>query len=86
MDDDAERAPEMLPGLLHFIVMQYFGEDAAWEEMAAAPLATVECAARSRGSGPPRALGARVHARGALEGDVAVLALGLGNPLGLQHA
>jgi AcrR family transcriptional regulator len=39
MDDDAERAPEMLPGLLHFVVMQYFGEDAAWEEMAAAPLA-----------------------------------------------
>jgi len=39
MDGDAERAPEMLPGLLHFVVMQYFGEDAAWEEMAAAPLA-----------------------------------------------
>jgi AcrR family transcriptional regulator len=39
MDDDAARAPEMLPGLLHFVVMQYFGEDAAWEEMAAAPLA-----------------------------------------------
>jgi AcrR family transcriptional regulator len=40
MDGEAERAPEMLPGLLHFVVMQYFGEDAAWEEMAAAPLAT----------------------------------------------
>lgn len=40
MDGDAERAPEMLPGLLHFVVMQYFGEDAAWEEMAAASLAT----------------------------------------------
>jgi AcrR family transcriptional regulator len=39
MDGDAARAPEMLPGLLHFVVMQYFGEDAAWEEMAAAPLA-----------------------------------------------
>ena len=39
MDGDAERAPEMLPGLLHFVVMQYYGEDAAWEEMAAAPLA-----------------------------------------------
>jgi AcrR family transcriptional regulator len=40
MDGDAERAAEMLPGLLHFVVMQYFGEDAAWEEMTAAPLAT----------------------------------------------
>jgi AcrR family transcriptional regulator len=39
MDGDAERAPEMLPGLLHFVVMQYYGEDAAWEEMAAAPIA-----------------------------------------------
>jgi AcrR family transcriptional regulator len=40
MSDEPERAPEMLPGLLHFVVMQYFGEDAAWEEMTAAPLAT----------------------------------------------
>ncbi len=40
LDGDAERAPEMLPGLLHFVVMQYLGESAAWEEMAAAPLAT----------------------------------------------
>jgi AcrR family transcriptional regulator len=40
MDGDAARAPEMLPGLLYFAVRQYFGEDAAWEEMAAAPLAT----------------------------------------------
>jgi len=40
MDGDAEHAPEMLPGLLYFVVMQYFGESAAWEEMAAAPLAT----------------------------------------------
>jgi AcrR family transcriptional regulator len=39
MDGDAERAPDMLPGILHFIVMQYFGEDAAWDEMTAAPLA-----------------------------------------------
>jgi AcrR family transcriptional regulator len=38
MDGDAARVPEMLPGLLHFVAMQYFGEDAAWEEMAAAPL------------------------------------------------
>jgi AcrR family transcriptional regulator len=40
MDGDAANAPEMLPGLLHFVVMQYFGEAAAWEEMTAAPLAT----------------------------------------------
>ncbi len=40
MDGDAERAPEMLPGLLHFVVMQYFGEQAAWEEMTAASVAT----------------------------------------------
>lgn len=40
MDGDAERAPEMLPGLLHFVVMQYFGEAAAWEELTAASVAT----------------------------------------------
>ncbi len=40
MSDEPETAPEMLPGLLHFVVMQYFGEDAAWEELTAAPLAT----------------------------------------------
>jgi AcrR family transcriptional regulator len=40
MDGDAEHAPEMLPGLLYFVVMQYFGEAAAWEEMAAAPVST----------------------------------------------
>ena len=40
MSDEPETAPEMLPGLLHFVVMQYFGEDAAWEEMTAAPRAT----------------------------------------------
>jgi AcrR family transcriptional regulator len=40
MSDEPETAPEMLPGLLYFVVMQYFGEDAAWEEMTAAPLAT----------------------------------------------
>lgn len=53
MDGDAERAPEMLPGLLHFVVMQYFGEDAAWEEMTAAPLATWQ-ARREAASQPPR--------------------------------
>jgi AcrR family transcriptional regulator len=40
MGDEPETAPEMLPGLLHFVVMQFYGEDAAWEEMTAAPLAT----------------------------------------------
>jgi|SRR5689334_3105146 len=40
MDDDAASAPEMLPGLLYFVVMQYFGEAAAWEEMTAAPVST----------------------------------------------
>jgi AcrR family transcriptional regulator len=40
MSDEPETAPEMLPGLLHFVVMQFYGEDAAWEEMTAAPLAT----------------------------------------------
>jgi hypothetical protein len=40
MSDEPETAAEMLPGLLHFVVMQFFGEDAAWEEMTAAPLAT----------------------------------------------
>jgi AcrR family transcriptional regulator len=40
MSNEPETAPEMLPGLLHFVVMQFFGEDAAWEELTAAPLAT----------------------------------------------
>lgn len=52
LDGDAERSPEMLPGLLHFVVMQYLGEGAAWDEMAAAPLATWQArrAAASQGS------------------------------------
>jgi len=40
MDGDGERAPEMLPGLLHFVVLQFFGEKAAWEELTAASHAT----------------------------------------------
>jgi AcrR family transcriptional regulator len=40
LDGEAERAPELLPGLLYFVVGQYFGDAAAWEEMSAAPLAT----------------------------------------------
>jgi AcrR family transcriptional regulator len=40
MAGDAPKAPELLPGLLYFVVGQYFGEEAAWEEMTAAPLAS----------------------------------------------
>jgi len=40
LDGEAERAPELLPGLLYFVVDQYFDEATAWEEMSAAPLAT----------------------------------------------
>ena len=40
MDGDAAKTPEMLPGLLYFVVMQYFGEEAAWEEMTAASVST----------------------------------------------
>lgn len=54
MDGDAARAPEMLPGLLHFVVMQYYGEDAAWEEMTAAPLATWQARRVAASQGPPR--------------------------------
>ncbi len=39
-DDPPETAPELLPGILHFVVMQFYGEDAAWEELTAAPIAT----------------------------------------------
>jgi AcrR family transcriptional regulator len=52
LDGDAERAPEMLPGLLHFVVMQYLGESAAWEEMAAAPLATWQARRAAAAQGP----------------------------------
>jgi AcrR family transcriptional regulator len=39
-DGEADRIPQMLASLLHFVVMPYLGEAAAWEEMTAAPLAT----------------------------------------------
>ncbi|HEX7059291.1 MAG TPA: TetR/AcrR family transcriptional regulator [Solirubrobacterales bacterium] len=39
MDGDAKSIPDLLPGILHFVVLQYLGEEAAWEEMTAAPLA-----------------------------------------------
>lgn len=54
LDGDAERAPEMLPGLLHFVVMQYLGESAAWEEMTAAPLATWKARRAAASEGSPR--------------------------------
>ena len=53
LDGDAARAPEMLPGLLHFVVMQYLGETAAWEEMTAAPLATWNARREAAAQGPP---------------------------------
>jgi hypothetical protein len=53
LDGDAESAPDMLPGLLHFVVMQYLGEGPAWEEMAAAPLATWQARRAAAAQGPP---------------------------------
>jgi AcrR family transcriptional regulator len=56
MAGEAGRAPEMLPGLMHFAVMQYCGEEAAWEEMASAPLASWKSRRRanlSNGPEPP---------------------------------
>lgn len=53
LDGDAGRAPEMLPGLLHFVVMQYLGEAAAWEEMTAAPLATWRARREAAAQGSP---------------------------------
>lgn len=40
LSDEPETAPELLPGILHFVVGQFYGEDAAWEELTAAPIAT----------------------------------------------
>ena len=54
LDGNAEQAPEMLPGLLHFVVMQYLGESAAWEEMTAAPLATWQARRAAASQGPPQ--------------------------------
>jgi AcrR family transcriptional regulator len=53
LDGDAAQAPEMLPGLLHFVVMQYLGEPAAWEELTAAPLATWQARREAAAQGPP---------------------------------
>jgi AcrR family transcriptional regulator len=54
MDGEAAKAPEMLPGLLHFVVMQYLGESAAWEEMSAAPVATWQARRAAAAQLPPR--------------------------------
>jgi AcrR family transcriptional regulator len=54
LDGDGERAPDMLPGLLHFVVMQYLGESAAWEEMTAAPLATWQARRAAAAQGPAK--------------------------------
>jgi AcrR family transcriptional regulator len=54
MDGEAAKAPEMLPGLLHFVVMQYLGESAAWEEMSAAPVATWQARRTAAAQMPPR--------------------------------
>lgn len=52
MDGEAKQAPDLLPGLLYFVVSQYFGEAAAWEEMAAAPLATWQARRAAAGELP----------------------------------
>jgi AcrR family transcriptional regulator len=49
---EARTAPEALPGILHFVVMQYFGQEAAWEEMTAAPLATWDSRRRAASEVP----------------------------------
>jgi AcrR family transcriptional regulator len=49
---EARKAPEALPGILHFVVMQYYGEEAAWEEMTSAPLATWESRRRAAAEMP----------------------------------
>ncbi|HEX6229350.1 MAG TPA: hypothetical protein VFZ41_07795 [Solirubrobacterales bacterium] len=44
---EADKVPELLPGILHFVVMQYLGKDAAWEEMTSASVATWEARRRA---------------------------------------
>jgi AcrR family transcriptional regulator len=52
LNDEASKAPEALPGILHFVVVQYFGPEAAWEEMASAPLATWDSRRRAAAEMP----------------------------------
>jgi AcrR family transcriptional regulator len=49
---EAKTAPEALPGILHFVVMQYYGEEAAWAEMTSAPLATWDSRRRAAAEMP----------------------------------
>ena len=49
---EAKTAPEALPGILHFVVMQYYGQEAAWEEMTSAPLATWDARRRAAAEMP----------------------------------
>jgi AcrR family transcriptional regulator len=49
MDGGGGEAPKLLPGLLYFVSMQYLGEEAAWEEMAAAPQASWSSRRRAAG-------------------------------------
>ena len=51
---DAERVPEMLPSLLYMAVMPYFGGEVAWEEMAAAPVASWSSRRRTASELPRR--------------------------------
>ncbi len=53
MDDAAAEAPDLLPGLLYFVVRQFYGEQAAWEEMTAAPLAQWQARRGAAGVGSP---------------------------------
>jgi AcrR family transcriptional regulator len=46
-NDEAAKAPELLPGILHFVVMQYLGKEAAWEEMTSASVATWDAQRRA---------------------------------------
>ena len=50
MDGEPEKIRDLLPGILHFVVLPYFGEDAAWEELTAAPLASWDAARRGGGA------------------------------------
>jgi AcrR family transcriptional regulator len=52
LDGQPEKIRDLLPGILHFVVLPYFGEDAAWEELTAAPLASWDAARRGDGSMP----------------------------------
>jgi len=54
MAGEAEQVPEMLPSLLYMAVMPYFGAEVAWEEMAAAPVASWSSRRQAAGELPRR--------------------------------